>query len=55
VVKPQYVDQLPKAVKQADRTVGGLLRARKQLDNYDEIIDVLGKEIFSGSTRTGEG
>ena len=41
VVKPQYVDQIPKAVKGPDRSVAGLLRARAQQDNFDEIIDVL--------------
>ncbi|KAI9683178.1 MAG: ATP-binding cassette sub- E member 1 [Trizodia sp. TS-e1964] len=41
VVKPQYVDQIPKAVKGPDRTVEALLKARSQMDNLDEIIDVL--------------
>ncbi|MCJ1459770.1 Fe-S cluster-binding ribosome biosynthesis protein [Mycoblastus sanguinarius] len=41
VVKPQYVDQLPKAVKGPDRTVETLLKARDQLDNLEEIMDVL--------------
>ena len=43
VVKPQYVDQLPKAVKGPDRTVEALLRARNQMDNIQEIMDVLGR------------
>ena len=42
VVKPQYVDQLPKAVKGPDRTVEALLKARNQMDNIDDIMDVLG-------------
>lgn len=42
VIKPQYVDQIPKAVKAADRSAGALLRARSQMDNFDEIVDVLG-------------
>ena len=42
VVKPQYVDQLPKAVKGPDRTVEALLKARDQMDNMDDIMDVLG-------------
>jgi ATP-binding cassette subfamily E protein 1 len=46
VVKPQYVDQIPKAVKGPDRTVESLLKARNQMDNMDEIMDVLGG-IFS--------
>ncbi|KAL8929924.1 MAG: hypothetical protein Q9208_001068 [Pyrenodesmia sp. 3 TL-2023] len=41
VVKPQYVDQIPKAVKGPDKTVKTLLEARSQMDNYDEILDVL--------------
>jgi ATP-binding cassette, sub-family E, member 1 len=43
VVKPQYVDQIPKAVKGPDKTVEGLLKARVQQDNYEEILDVLGR------------
>ncbi len=42
VVKPQYVDQIPKAVKGADRTVETLLNARSQMDNLEKIKDVLG-------------
>ena len=42
VVKPQYVDQIPKAVKGPDRTVEGLIKARSQLDNLAQILDVLG-------------
>ncbi|KAL8804398.1 MAG: hypothetical protein Q9182_002593 [Xanthomendoza sp. 2 TL-2023] len=41
VVKPQYVDQIPKAVKGPDKTVQGLLEARSQMNNLDEILDVL--------------
>ena len=41
VVKPQYVDQIPKAVRSPDRTVQGLLKGRLQNDNYEEILDVL--------------
>lgn len=42
VVKPQYVDQIPKAVKGPNKTVQALLEARSQMDNLDEILDVLG-------------
>ena len=45
VVKPQYVDQLPKAVKGPDKTVETLLKARNQMDNVHEIMDVLGRYI----------
>lgn len=43
VVKPQYVDQIPKAVKGPDRTVESLLKARNQMDNIEEIMNVSGK------------
>ena len=43
VVKPQYVDQIPKALKGADRTVETLLKARSQMDNLEKIKDVLGR------------
>ena len=49
VVKPQYVDQLPKAVKGPDRTVETLLQARNQMENIEEIMDVLGRCFFNGS------
>jgi ATP-binding cassette subfamily E protein 1 len=42
VVKPQYVDQIPKAVKGTERSVETLLSARSQMNNMDEICDVLG-------------
>ncbi|KAI9862568.1 MAG: Fe-S cluster-binding ribosome biosynthesis protein [Trichoglossum hirsutum] len=41
VVKPQYVDQIPKAVKGPDRTVEQLLGARSQMDNLENICNVL--------------
>lgn len=44
VVKPQYVDQIPKAVKGPEKSVQALLKARAQMDNLDEILDVLGKK-----------
>ena len=43
VVKPQYVDQIPKAVKGPDKSVEFLLKARAQMDNLDKIQDVLGE------------
>ena len=42
VVKPQYVDQLPKAVKGPEKSVESLIKARSQLNNMDHIMDVLG-------------
>jgi ATP-binding cassette subfamily E protein 1 len=43
VVKPQYVDQIPKAVKGPDKTVRTLIEARAQMTNLEEVLDVLGK------------
>ncbi len=45
IIKPQYVDQIPRAVKSADKTVGALVKGRAQMDNLDEILDVLGMSI----------
>lgn len=45
VVKPQYVDQIPKAVRGSDRTVEKLIKSRSQMDNYEEIIDSFGKYL----------
>lgn len=41
IIKPQYVDQLPRAVKGSDRTVQALLKGKLQQENYDEILDIL--------------
>ena len=41
VVKPQYVDQIPKAVRGTDRSVGALLTSRADTDKFDEIVEVL--------------
>lgn len=43
VVKPQYVDQIPKAVKGPEKSVEVLLKARAQMGNLEEILDVLGQ------------
>lgn len=43
VVKPQYVDQIPRAVKGPVQQVQELIKARVALDNEDEIMDVLGR------------
>jgi ATP-binding cassette, sub-family E, member 1 len=42
VVKPQYVDQIPKAVKGPQKTVEPLIKARSQQDNMEHIMEVLG-------------
>ncbi|KAK5946527.1 Fe-S cluster-binding ribosome biosynthesis protein [Knufia obscura] len=41
IVKPQYVDQLPRAIKGDVKTVGPLVKARSEMDNYEHIMDVL--------------
>jgi ATP-binding cassette subfamily E protein 1 len=43
VVKPQYVDQIPRAVKGPVKQVQELIKTRSQMDNMKEIMDVLGK------------
>lgn len=41
VIKPQYVDLIPKAVK---GTVGDMIRRKAEADNEKEMIDVLGTD-----------
>jgi ATP-binding cassette, sub-family E, member 1 len=43
IVKPQYVDRIPKAIKGADKTVQTLIEANATMDNLTEVLDVLGK------------
>jgi len=43
VVKPQYVDQIPRAIRQADKTVKTLIESRLSLGNLDQVLDTLGK------------
>ena len=40
-MKPQYVDQLPRAIKGDVKTVAPLIKARNELGNMDHIVDVL--------------
>ena len=47
VVKPQYVDQIPKAVRAADKSVQALIEGRSQMDNLKEVCDVLGEQVYS--------
>lgn len=49
VVKPQYVDQIPKAIKGPDKTVGTLISGRAQMENLEEIVDVLGKVLLGSA------
>lgn len=41
VVKPQYVDQLPRAIKGPEKTVNALISKQRQLDNMEDVLDVL--------------
>ncbi|RMZ88554.1 hypothetical protein DV736_g4213, partial [Chaetothyriales sp. CBS 134916] len=41
IIKPQYVDQLPKAVKGPVKTVRALIEQKHELDNLNHIMDVL--------------
>ena len=41
VVKPQYVDQIPRAVRAADKSVKTLIEGRSQMDNLKEVCDTL--------------
>ena len=41
VVKPQYVDQLPRAIKSGVKGVKPLLEAKAEMGNMDHIMDVL--------------
>jgi ATP-binding cassette subfamily E protein 1 len=43
VVKPQYVDQIPRAVRTADKSVKALIEGRHTLGNLDEVLDTLGR------------
>ncbi|PHH50163.1 Translation initiation factor RLI1 [Ceratocystis fimbriata CBS 114723] len=41
VVKPQYVDQIPRAVRTPQKSVKYLIESRNTLDNMQEVADVL--------------
>jgi ATP-binding cassette subfamily E protein 1 len=51
VVKPQYVDQIPRAVKGPVKNVGDLIKARAQMDNMEHILDTLGMQFVSNETQ----
>lgn len=40
LIKPQYVDHIPKAIK-GNKTVRNMLEGKLQLDNLEEVIDLL--------------
>ena len=46
LIKPQYVDHLPKAIK-GNKTVKMMLEGKLQRDNLDEVVDLLDlKEVL---------
>jgi ATP-binding cassette subfamily E protein 1 len=47
VVKPQYVDQIPKAIRAPDKSVEALIKGRSAMKNMDEVLDILGKPSFA--------
>lgn len=53
VVKPQYVDKIPQAIRGANRKVHALLEQQSQLGNKEEMIDVLGRNLGQGLWETG--
>jgi ATP-binding cassette, sub-family E, member 1 len=44
IIKPQYVDMIPKAIKGPNKTVGHNVEARSEMGNMKHIMEVLGKE-----------
>ena len=46
IVKPQYVDRIPKAIKGPDKTVRTLIEANASMENLEEVLDVLGKTRY---------
>lgn len=49
VVKPQYVDKLPQAIRGKVRSVKALLESQCQRNNLEEMVDILGRKIYNGS------
>lgn len=45
IVKPQYVDRIPKAIRGTDKTVRTLIEGNASMDNMQEVLDVLGKHL----------
>jgi len=39
VVKPQYVDQIPKAIRGPEKSVKALLESRHTLGNLEEVLE----------------
>lgn len=47
IVKPQYVDRIPKAIKGPDKTVRTLIEGNASMENLEEVLDVLGKAKYT--------
>ena len=45
IVKPQYVDRIPKAIKGPDKTVRTLIEGNASMENLEEVLNVLGKAV----------
>lgn len=41
VIKPQYVDKVPKAIRGSVRAVEAILKTRSQTDQFNRIMDEL--------------
>jgi ATP-binding cassette subfamily E protein 1 len=52
-VKPQYVDQIPKAIRVPDRSVEALIKGRSAMTNMDEVLDTLGMPAIFAQPETG--
>ena len=53
IVKPQYVDRIPKAIRSADKTVGTLIESGASMDNLEEVLDVLGEDLPHTQKKSG--
>src|ERR1700730_8089199 len=50
IVKPQYVDRIPRAIRGPDKTVRTLIEGGASMDNLEEVLDVLGRHILPSDT-----
>lgn len=41
IVKPQYVDRIPKTIRSADKTVRSLIEGSASMDNLEEVLSIL--------------
>jgi ATP-binding cassette subfamily E protein 1 len=50
IVKPQYVDRIPRAIKSPDKTVRYLIESQSSMENLEEVLDVLGMAASTSSS-----